>query len=77
MRLTPILAAAALLAAVPAAATHYIVDTGAGTDFPHAPYLYNFGGNQFQFVAIQFFLPTATTIHSIEGRSQRGSPTPR
>jgi len=67
MRLTPVLAlATALLAAVPAAAVHYIVDTGAGTDFGYAPYVYNFGGDQFQFEAVQFYVPTATTIRSIE-----------
>ena len=65
MRLTLTLTAA-LLAAAPAAATHYLVDTGAGADFPHAPYLYNFGGNQFQFEAVQFYVPGATTIRSIE-----------
>ncbi|MBC7496245.1 MAG: PEPxxWA-CTERM sorting domain-containing protein [Sphingomonadaceae bacterium] len=61
-----LLLAAALLAATPAAAVHYLVDTGAGSDFPHAPYLYNGGGLNYQFEAVQFYVPTATTIRSIE-----------
>lgn len=60
-------AAAALAIAMPATAAHYIVDTGVGSNFRDAPYLYGFGGNSFQWVAVQFFVPTATTITSIEG----------
>ena len=55
-------------AAMPAAAApHYIVDTGLGTDGQNAPYLYGIGSDYYQWVAIQFFVPTATTITSIEG----------
>ena len=65
--LTSLLFAAALAVASPAAATHYLVDTGVGTDFNDAPYLYNFGNNNLQFEAVQFFVPDATIITSIEG----------
>lgn len=61
-------AIATFTAAIPAAAApHYIVDTGAGTDGLNAPYLYGIGAYAYQWVAIQFFVPTATTITSIEG----------
>jgi hypothetical protein len=69
MRLPIILAAVATLAAAlpVTAAPHYIVDTGLGTDARNAPYLYGIGAYTYQWVAIQFFVPTATTITSIEG----------
>ncbi len=59
-------AALSFIAAAPVAATHYIVDTGVGNDFAYAPYLYGFGGPSYQFEAVQFYVPTATTIRSIE-----------
>lgn len=69
MRLPFALAAlATFAAALPAAAApHYIVDTGLGTDAQNAPYLYGIDADTYQWVAIQFFVPTATTITSIEG----------